>query len=255
VMGATVEILREGIESLQGGEAPKASIMLIVASAALVVNGISAWLLHGAIHHHGHDHGHGHAHGHEHGHAHDHAHGHAHDHGHGHGESEKHPAASKKQHGHSLNLRGAMLHLLGDTLGSVAALTAAIVIRAGGSARIDPIASFLVAAILLAGALRLVRDAVLVLMEAAPKHLPVDQVRTVIEAFPGVAEVHDLHVWTLGAGHDAISVHVHAASADPTLGSRLSAKIRQAFEVEYVTVQVEVSDEICGAPPSRYQSP
>jgi cation diffusion facilitator family transporter len=232
VLGATVEILREGIENLQGNESPKAGIMLIVASGALVVNGISAWLLHGAIHH---------------------AHGHDHKHDHAHDKAAAAPATSKKMHGHALNLRGAMLHLIGDTLGSIAALTAAIVIRSGGSAKIDAIMSFLVAAILVAGALRLVRDAVTVLLEAAPLHLPVDQVRTVIAGIPGVAEVHDLHVWTLGAGHDAITVHVRSESIDTTLSSRVVAKVREVFEVEYVTVQVEVSEEACGAPPSRFE--
>src|SRR4051794_33204136 len=113
VIAATVTIVREGIESLRtGGAEPIAWIMLIVAAGALVVNGLSAWLLHGAIHG-GHDHG---AHA-----------GHAPGHG---------------GHGHALNLRGAWLHLLGDTLGSLAALVAAIIIRAGGSTAADPIASF-----------------------------------------------------------------------------------------------------------------
>src|SRR5207244_1737377 len=126
-------------------------------------------------------------------------------------DDQRHPATkAAKAHGHALNLRGAWLHLLGDVLGSVAALVAAIIIRFGGPASVDPIASFLVAAILVAGAYRLIRDASIVLLEAAPVHLPVGAVREVILAFPGVQDVHDLHVWTLGAGHDAITAHVHA---------------------------------------------
>jgi cation diffusion facilitator family transporter len=231
VIVATAGIVREGIEGLRtGSEAPNAGIMLYVAMGALLVNGISAWLIHGAIHH-SHD-----------GHAHAHAH---HDPEHEHG-------AKKKVHGHAMNLRGAWLHLLGDTLGSLAALAAAIVIRAGGPPSVDPLASFLVAAILLAGAFRLIRDATLVLLEAAPQHLPVGAVRNVVAAFPGVAHVHDLHVWTLGAGHDAITVHVQARP-DATLARRLSDRLRARFDVEYVTVQVEAVDEACDAPPSRYE--
>jgi cobalt-zinc-cadmium efflux system protein len=238
VIVATIGIVREGIEGLRtGGAAPDAGIMLYVAVGALVVNGISAWLIHGAIHH-AHDHGHPHPHVHEHEHEHVHEH--------------VHVEGPKKSHGHAMNLRGAWLHLLGDTLGSLAALAAAIVIRVGGPASADPIASFLVAAILLAGAFRLIRDATLVLLEAAPPHLPVGAVRAVVEAFPGVGHVHDLHVWTLGAGHDAITVHVQA-KPDPTLGRRLSDRLRSRFEVEYVTVQVEALDEACDAPPSRYE--
>ena len=234
VLVATVEIVREAIGRLQsGGEAPRAGIMLIVASGALVVNGLSAWLLHDAIHA-DHDHA-GHAHA-VHAHAvHAHA-GHAHD-----------KKRVKKIHGHAMNLRGAWLHLLGDTLGSVAALVAAIVIRAGGSPAADPIASFLVAVILVLGALKLIRDAILVLLEAAPPHLPVDAIRAVILGFPGVRDVHDLHVWTLGAGHDAITAHVYLATQDALIAARLSDHLRATFEVEYVTVQVEAPHEACGA--------
>jgi cation diffusion facilitator family transporter len=227
VLGATAQIVHTGIGELYEGAAPQATIMLIVASAAIIVNGLSAWLLHGAIHH---------AHPHD---------GHAHE-NHGKG---------KKAHGHALNLRGAWLHLLGDTLGSLAALVAAIAIRAGGPTSIDPIASFVVAFILLLGAGRLVRDATLVLLEAAPTHLPVGAVREVILAYPGISAVHDLHVWTLGAGHDAITAHVRATSREPLLATKLAERLRRAFEVEYVTVQVEsVEDPACEAPPSRFET-
>ena len=232
ILGATVQIVREAVQELRGHETPEANIMLVVACGALVVNGISAWLLHGAIH----DGDPAHAQSHGHAHAHDHA-----------------PAVvvdpdnphAKKLHGHTLNLRGAWLHLVGDTLGSVAALVAAIVIRSGGPSAVDPIASFLVAMILVLGALRLIRDAILVLLEAAPPHLPVSAIREVILGFPGVHQVHDLHVWTLGAGHDAITVHVRAELTDATLSARLSQKLREVFEVEYVTVQVELGDDDC----------
>jgi cobalt-zinc-cadmium efflux system protein len=231
VLAATFEIVREGIEELRGTGHPRPGIMLIVAAAALVVNGVSAWLLHGALHDHGHDHGAKHDHGHDHDHDHDHEHG--------------HDEAPKKLHGHALNLRGAWLHLLGDALGSIAALIAAIVIKYGGPVSVDAIASFAVAAILVAAAYRLARDATLVLLEAAPPHLPVGAVREVILGFDGIAEVHDLHVWTLGAGHDAITTHVRAKTLDPTIARRLSHALREAFDTEYVTVQVESFDEAC----------
>jgi cobalt-zinc-cadmium efflux system protein len=240
VLAVTVEIVREGIEELRGAGHPRPGIMLIVAAAALVVNGISAWLLHGALHDHGHDHASKRAHGHDHAHAHEHGHEHAPDH-----HDHAHDEAPKKLHGHALNLRGAWLHLLGDALGSIAALIAAIVIKYGGPVSVDAIASFAVAAILVAAAYRLARDATLVLLEAAPPHLPVGAVREVILGFQGIAEVHDLHVWTLGAGHDAITTHVRAKTLDPTIARRLSHALREAFDTEYVTVQVESFDEAC----------
>jgi cobalt-zinc-cadmium efflux system protein len=233
VLATTAGILFEGIEALGGHAQPRAGIMIVVATMALFVNGLSAWLLHDSL---------GHAHGHDHGHAHDADNPDDHDHA-----LESKPA---KAGGHALNLRGAWLHLLGDALGAVAALVAAVIIRFGGPVSADPIASFAVAAILLAGSLRLLRDAVLVLFEASPKHLPVATIRGIIAGFPGVAGIHDLHVWTLGAGHDAITAHVCTESRDPLFGRRLSDAIRDALQVEYVTVQVEVGDAPCGAPPS-----
>jgi cation diffusion facilitator family transporter len=233
VLATTGGIIFEGVEALHGHSEPRVGIMLVVATLALFVNGLSAWLLHDSLH------------GHDHGHAHDadnpddHE---AHDHDH-----------APKAGGHALNLRGAWLHLLGDALGAVAAIIAAVVIRFGGPSAADPIASFVVAAILLAGSLRLLRDALLVLFEASPKHLPVATIRGIIAAFPGVTAIHDLHVWTLGAGHDAITAHVCTESRDPLFGRHLSDAIRDALEVEYVTVQVEVGNAPCGAPPSMLE--
>ena len=220
LLGSTGLIVAEAAESLRGGTPPKTGIMLLVASMALLVNGLSAWLLKDVI-------GHSHSHGPE-GHAgHDHA-------------SHPHAGDHRAGHGHALNLRGAWLHLAGDTLGALAAIVAAVVIRAGGPTSADPVASLVVAAILVFGALRLGRDAALVLLEAAPPHLPVASVRHFILAFPGVLSIHDLHVWTLGAGHDAITAHVSTGSEDPTFGQRLSDRIRTELGPEYVTVQVEV---------------
>ena len=215
VLATTGGILFEGIEALHGHSEPRVSVMLVVATLALFVNGLSAWLLHDSLH--GHDHGHAHAndadnpddHPHEHP-DHDDAHAHA-----------RKPA---KAGGHTLNLRGAWLHLLGDALGAVAAIVAAVVETA--------------------------RDALLVLLEASPPHMPVATIRGIIAGFPGVTAIHDLHVWTLGAGHDAITAHVCTESRDPLFGRHLSDAIRDALEVEYVTVQVEVGDAPCGAPPS-----
>jgi cation diffusion facilitator family transporter len=232
VLGTTGLIVVEALEALRKHVPPKAGVMIVVAVMALAVNGLSAWLLHDVI-------------GHSHPHAHDPDNpedrqddlGHNHDH--------DHPPVHVEARGHALNLRGAWLHLLGDTLGALAALVAALVIRFGGHAEADPIASFVVAAILLVGSIRLLRDATLVLLEAAPLHLPVAAIREVITGFPGVVTMHDLHVWTLGAGHDAIMVHVRTDSNDPTLGQRLSERIRNVLGAEYVTVQVDVGEDRC----------
>jgi cobalt-zinc-cadmium efflux system protein len=207
VLATTAGIVAEGVGALHGQARPRVTVMLVVAVMALVANGLSAWLVHDAIH------------------------------------TDGAAGGSSRPHGHALNLRGVSLHLVGDTLGALAALCAAMIMRFGGPASADPIASFVVAAILLYGALRLLRDATLVLLEAAPPHLPVGTIRGLAEAFPGVAGVHDLHVWSLGAGHDAVTMHVRTGSQDPDFGKRLSERIRAELGVEYVTVQVEASGD------------
>jgi cation diffusion facilitator family transporter len=283
VLATTAGIVFEGVAALDHRAMPHAGVMLVVALMALVVNGLSAWLLHDAIGHahphphdpdnphdhedrahagndHGaHDHarhernGHDHA-GHDHA-GHDHAgHDHAgnHDHAsHGPAGAEAHSPATGKAQGHALNLRGAWLHLMGDALGAIAAIAAALVIRFGGPVAADPIASFVVAAILLVGSLRLLRDATLVLFESAPAHLPVRTIRQFVLGSPGVLALHDLHVWTLGAGHDVVTVHVRTDDRDSTFGQCLSESIRSKLGVEYVTVQVEVQEGPCGSPGGR----
>jgi cation diffusion facilitator family transporter len=228
VFGVAIELVRDALEHLADPTMPRSNVMLVVATAALVVNGFSAWVLHGAMHG-------GHAHGHDHAKHAKHA-DHAHDHDHAHDEDEGHHA---EPHAHHLNLRGAWLHLLGDALGSCAAFTAGVAIKYGASPIVDPLASFLVVAILVVGALRLLRDAGLVLLDAAPPGLPVARVRKVVLAHPGVKDIHALHVWSLGTGHDAVTVHVTSDGADPDLGTRLGDVLRTKFEAEYVTVQVE----------------
>jgi len=241
VLGATSLLVWKAIADLWKDSAgPEPDRMLYVAAGGLIVNGVSAWLIHGAI---GagegtsvveHDHAHAPSSGNDAAHApcedfdHHHIAHHAH-----HG------------HGHVLNLRGAWLHLFGDALGSLAAVIAAVAIKLGSSPKVDPLASFVVAAILVFGSVRLLNDAVLVLLEASPPHLALERVRSAILGTAGVAELHDLHVWTLGAGHDAISAHVSAKSGDPSLAARVEAALRRHFHVEYVTIQVEFGGVTC----------
>jgi cobalt-zinc-cadmium efflux system protein len=235
VLGVAVELVRDSLEHLAHPNMPRPGIMLIVAIGALVVNGFSAWVLHGAMHGHaGHDHGPASHAGHHHGHGH--GHGHAHDED----DDEGHHAAA---HAHHLNLRGAWLHLLGDALGSFSALVAGVAIHFGAPPIVDPLASFLVVAILLVGAFRLLRDAGLVLLDAAPPRLAVARVRKCVLAHPGVKSVHALHVWSLGTGHDAVTVHVVSDGADRNLGTALGDVLRSRFNAEYVTVQVDVATD------------
>jgi|GEM_PF-68483 len=254
VFGVAVDLVHDGLAHLAEPTMPRSGLMLAVASGALVVNAFSAWLLHGAMHSHGHDRAHEHGHNPKPAHASDHHHDHDHDHDqdHDHGScATPHPDSVEGAfgegphvpvHGHHLSVRGAWLHLMGDAMGSCAAFGAGLAIRFGASPIVDPLASFVVVAILVVGAWRLVRDAARVLLDAAPAHVAVERVRSVVLRSQGVVAIHALHVWSLGTGHDAITLHVLAdASAPSDLGPRLSDVLRARFHAEYVTVQVERS--------------
>jgi cobalt-zinc-cadmium efflux system protein len=153
----------------------------------------------------------------------------------------------------SLNLRGAWLHLLSDALGSAAAITAGVLVLAFGWLVADPLASLAIAALVVRSAWSLLRETVAVLMEGAPAHIDVDRVRDAIRAVPGVASVHDLHVWTITSGLVALSCHVRAAegAGGAELLRSVQRHLRVVFAIAHTTVQIEPDDfeepdaEIC----------
>jgi cobalt-zinc-cadmium efflux system protein len=141
----------------------------------------------------------------------------------------------------SLNLRGAYLEVWGDLLGSVAVLAAAVVIAVTGFQAADPIASALIAALILPRTWRLLREAVDVLLEAAPKGVDLAEVRRHLLETPGVADVHDLHAWTITSGLPVLSVHVvleRDADAGRVLDG-LGACLAGHFDIEHSTFQLE----------------
>ena len=142
--------------------------------------------------------------------------------------------------GTSLNVRGAYLHVLGDLLGSVGTVAAALIIRATGWTLADPIASVVMTALIIRGAWRLTRDSVDVLLESTPAHIPLGRVRERLLDVPGVEGVHDLHVWTVTSGLVAMSAH--AIVPDPSLGQAVLERMHVAMRelgIEHVTVQLE----------------
>lgn len=108
----------------------------------------------------------------------------------------------------NLNVRGAFLHVLGDVLGSVAAIAAGIVVWLTGWTPIDPLLSFLIGGLVLAASLRLLRDALHGLMDGVPFAIDLDHLGKELAAVPGVDEVHDLHVWSLSGERLALTAHV-----------------------------------------------
>jgi cobalt-zinc-cadmium efflux system protein len=120
---------------------------------------------------------------------------------------------------------------------------AAIVIAFTGWYRLDPVIAGIVAIVIAVGAVRLVREAVDVLLEAAPAGLAIDDVRRAIAAVPGVVEVHDLHVWSITTGLPALSGHVRvdagaAGRPDETL-DRIALALKERFGILHTTLQLE----------------
>jgi len=141
----------------------------------------------------------------------------------------------------SMNLRGAYLEVLGDLLGSVAVVAAAAVITVTGLQAADPIASVLVGLLILPRTWLLLREAVDVLLEAAPKGVDLDEVRRHLSETPGVTDVHDLHAWTITSGLPVVSAHVvvdRGADAGMVLDG-LGECLAGHFDIEHSTFQLE----------------
>ena len=148
-------------------------------------------------------------------------------------------------HAHSLNERGAYLHMLSDALGSLGALVAAAIIMFTGRTIADPLVSILIAVLILQGAWQLSRESVDILLEATPGHISLPLVHERIAALPGVASVHDLHVWTLTSGVVAMSGHL--VVQNPADNQRILEAVQgqmQQLGIHHVTVQME-KDPTC----------
>jgi cobalt-zinc-cadmium efflux system protein len=143
----------------------------------------------------------------------------------------------------SINVRAALLHVMGDLLGSVAALIAGAVVYVTGWTPIDPILSLLICALILFSTLRLLREAMHVLMEGVPYHLDLQVVGRRLAGLPGVASVHDLHIWTLSSGVPALSAHVvlRDLSGWMNLLEEMRRVLVQEFEIGHVTLQPELA--------------
>jgi len=144
----------------------------------------------------------------------------------------------------SLNMRGAYLEVLGDLLGSAAVIVAAVVIAATGYERADPIASAAIGLLILPRTWHLLREAVDVLLEATPKDVDLEEVRRHILETEGVADVHDLHAWTITSGMNVVSAHVVMTDAAETeaILDRLGRCLSGDFDIEHSTFQLEPSD-------------
>jgi cobalt-zinc-cadmium efflux system protein len=145
----------------------------------------------------------------------------------------------------SLNLRGAFLEVAADTATSLGVLAAAAVIALSGFTRADPLVSIVIGAVILPRALRLLRDAAHILLEAAPADVDLDEIRRHIQDVNHVRDVHDLHVYTVTSGLPVLTAHVvvddecfHSGHA-PQMLDAVQECLAGHFDVEHSTIQLE----------------
>src|SRR5437762_9151657 len=143
----------------------------------------------------------------------------------------------------SLNVRGAFLHVVGDTLSSLAVIISSLIIIIAGYNDIDPLVAALIGVLIIRSAYGLVRDSTNILLEATPKQFELGKIAQTIRSVYGVKGVHDLHVWTITSGLYALSGHVTLDSDSISQGSiilkKVAAKLKDSFGIEHVTLQME----------------
>ncbi|RJG00059.1 cation diffusion facilitator family transporter [Noviherbaspirillum saxi] len=143
----------------------------------------------------------------------------------------------------SVNTRAALIHVLGDLLGSIAAIVAGIVIYMTGWLAIDPLLSILVSLLILRSTLKVLRDSYHFLMEGVPQHIDYLQVGADLAAIDGVLSVHDLHVWEMTPGEPALIGHLEVRDLHewPQVLQVIRAMLRERHHIDHVTLQPELT--------------
>jgi cobalt-zinc-cadmium efflux system protein len=157
-------------------------------------------------------------------------------------------------HGSDLNIRAAWIHMAGDAAACIAIIVGAVVIHFTGWFQIDPLLSALIAVTIIYTAWDIFRDSLNILLEGLPKGLKLSDVTREIKTVPGVLDVHDLHIWSLGSSAHALSCHVLIEDMPPSASnailSELNGLLHQRFEIDHSTIQFEharcaLADENC----------
>jgi len=196
LVAISILIFLEAYERIQRPEPVEGFEVMLIAAGGLVINMVSAWLLHSA----------------------------------------------KEE---NLNIRGAFLHVMGDALGSVGAIVSGILVWKWGWTMADAVVSVIVCLLIIYSSWKLIRESVNILLEGTPSHINVQSVIEAMESVEGVIDVHDLHVWTISSGKDALSAHVTMetnASYRRALRA-LQDRLRSEFNIGHVTLQLELADE------------
>jgi cobalt-zinc-cadmium efflux system protein len=154
--------------------------------------------------------------------------------------------AARLLHAHahaSLNVRAAFWHVVGDALGSMAAIVAAACILLWGWTQADALGGLAIALLLVASAFQLVRDSVDILLEGTPRHLDLQAIARQARELPGVESIHDLHIWTVSSGFTAMSAHVDLRTgADAEQVRRAVHRLlHEGYGIEHTTIQTEAA--------------
>jgi cobalt-zinc-cadmium efflux system protein len=153
----------------------------------------------------------------------------------------------------SIGVRGAFLHVVGDTVGSVGAITAAVVIRVTGWMTIDAIVSFAIGALIVLSGSHLIRESLHILLEGVPRHIRLPEVELELQKLDGIVGLHDLHVWRIGSNFDTLTVHLVVGDIEE--GNRRKdaarAMLHERFGIEHCTIEVEGPGEHVGIDCSR----
>ena len=141
----------------------------------------------------------------------------------------------------NVNTRAALVHVLGDLLGSVAAIISGAVIYFGGPVEVDPILSLLICALVAHAAWGVLKETVPVMLDAVPEGVNFDDVGEAIASIPGVVSVHDLHVWVMSPGYSAITAHLHIDSHQswPVILEEVRKNVKERFNIDHVALQPE----------------
>jgi cobalt-zinc-cadmium efflux system protein len=158
---------------------------------------------------------------------------------------------------HDINIRSAFVHMLGDALGSIGIIAGAILIAYTGWLQVDPILSIAIGVLIVWTAWDIIRESLNILLEGLPRGIRLLDVTAKMRAVPGVLDVHDLHIWSLGSSTHALSCHVRIADVPPSASDailrRLNVMLADQFHISHTTVQFEhvscaISETGCAIP-------
>jgi cobalt-zinc-cadmium efflux system protein len=148
------------------------------------------------------------------------------------------------RHHHSLNLRGAFLHVVSDAIGSLGAIAAGLIMLATSWYLADPLISIFIGVLILFSSWHLIAESLSILMQSVPRGIRLDEVRETIESVEGVAKVHDLHVWAVTSGVHTLSAHAVVENGGDfhEVLNGIEDTLRRRFNIEHTTIQLEVEN-------------